>query len=259
MYAELLGRGLSARTVLQAHRILNKALNDAVKWEKLLRNPAQATTPPRPVYKQPDMWDLATLQKFRQAASDSPNADYFELAILTGMRRSELSGLMWNALNLVSGKAMVIKTLQRIYGKGLELGQPKTPRSRRSITLSKSAISRLQSVRKRQIEQRLAAGPAWQETGFVFTRLDGRPVDPDFLSHQFQKIVKSANLPHLTLHGLRHAHATFLLQKGTHAKIVSERLGHSSIAVTMDIYSHVLPDMQEAAAQAIDEVLSMPV
>ncbi|MFP6652986.1 MAG: tyrosine-type recombinase/integrase, partial [Dehalococcoidia bacterium] len=91
-----------------------------------------------------------------------------------------------------------------------------------------------------------------------FTQIDGRPIDPDTLSHDFQKIVRTADLPHLTLQGLRHAHATFLLQKGMHAKIVSERLGHSNISVTMDIYSHVLPDMQEAAAQAIDEVLSMP-
>ena len=156
------------------------------------------------------------------------------------------------------GSTLVIRTLQRIYGKGLDIGQPKTPRSRRSISLSQSTGSLLQSVRTRQIEQRLAAGPAWHDTGFVFTKPDGRPTDPDTLSHDFQKIVRATGLPHLTLHGLRHAHATFLLQKGTHAKIVSERLGHSSISVTMDTYSHVLPDMQEAAARAIDEVLSLP-
>ena len=117
-------------------------------------------------------------------------------------------------------------------------------------------VELLRQIRKQQIEMRLAAGPVWQDVGFVFTRPDGRPIDPDAPTHDFTAIVRSASLPHLTLQGLRHAHATLMLTAGIHPKVVSERLGHSNIAITMDIYSHVLPGLQEAAAQALDELLA---
>ena len=146
--------------------------------------------------------------------------------------------------------------MQRIEGKGLVEGQPKTGKSRRSIALSPVAVNLLHAIRGRQIEQRLAAGTAWQNTGYVFTQADGRPMNPIKVTQEFASIVRQARLPHLTLHGLRHAHATLLLTAEVHPKIVSERLGHSNIAVTMDTYSHVLPGMQEAAAVALDEQLA---
>ena len=151
---------------------------------------------------------------------------------------------------------MVVRKLVRIYGTGLVEGHPKTDSSRHSIALSKDAVELLRQIRKQQIEMRPAAGPVWQDEGFAFTRPDGRPIDPDAPTHDFTAIVRSANLPHLTLQGLRHAHATLMLTAGIHPKVVSERLGHSNIAITMDIYSHVLPGLQEAAAQALDELLA---
>ena len=190
-----------------------------------------------------------------QAAQGSPNQDYYHLGILTGMRRSELSGLKWDSVDLDSGRLSVVRTLQRIYGQGLIEGQPKTPKSRRSIKLNASAVMLLLRIRKQQNEQRLSLGPIWNDTGHVFSKEDGNPIDPDLLTHDFQNIVRKEGLPHLTLHGLRHAHATMLLSAGIHHKIVSERLGHSTVAVTMDTYSHVLPDMQDQAAQAIEEKL----
>ena len=122
----------------------------------------------------------------------------------------------------------------------------------RSIALGKQAVRLLRSVSSKQVEQRLAIGPVWQDTGHVFTRLDGRPVIPDQVSKDFTRLIRGSDLPDMTLHGLRHAHATLLLSAGVHPKIVSERLGHSNIAITMDIYSHVLPGLQEAAAEALD-------
>lgn len=153
-------------------------------------------------------------------------------------------------------RVSIVETLQRITGRGVVVGQPKTARFRRSIALSPEAISVLETMKDYQLTQRLLFGDSWTETGYVFTRPYGRPVIPDEVSQDFQSIVRKANLPHLTLHGLRHAHATMLLTAGVHPKVVSERLGHSNIAVTMDTYSHVLPGLQEAAAQTVDRCLA---
>lgn len=255
LYADMLERDLSSRTVLHTHRILRQSLSHAVRWGLILRNPAVATTPPRPEAKELSTWDTDTVRVFLQAAHDSPHVDYYHLGILTGMRRSELSGLKWDSVDLDSKRLSVVRTLQRINGQGLVEGQPKTQKSRRSIKLNASAVLLLRGIRKHQNEQRLAAGPVWADTGYVFTRDDGNPIDPDRLTHDFQNIVRKEGLPHLTLHGLRHAHATMLLSAGIHHKIVSERLGHSTVAVTMDTYSHVLPDMQDQAAEAIEKML----
>ena len=157
---------------------------------------------------------------------------------------------------MAAGRLSVVKTLQRLSGRGLVEGQPKTATSRRSISLSPNTITLLHEIRGRQITQQFDLGEVWQNTGYVFTQADGRPVDPDMISKDFPKAVNAAALPHLTLHGLRHAHATMLLEEGFNPKVVSERLGHATISTTMDVYSHVLPGLQEAAALAIDAKLA---
>ena len=257
MYAELLARGLSPRTVLHTHRILRGALNHAMKWGVLTRNPADAATAPRPKDEELEMWDVATIHRFLEAARVTPYHDIYHLAILTGMRRGELLGLHWDHISIEERWLSVATTLQRINGKGLVIGTPKTKKSRRTIALSQEAVLLLKSVQIRQIEQRLAAGPMWRDHGYVFCQTDGKPLHPDKVSNVFRHIVQRAGLPHLSLKGLRHAHATLLLAAGVHPKVVSERLGHSNISITMDIYSHVMPGMQQAAAQAIDERLAV--
>lgn len=256
IYAQMLDKGLSKRTALHVHRVLRKALADGVKWGLLSRNVADAATPPRPEQKQLEMWDSETANGFLEAAQESRFQGLYNLAILTGMRRSELCGLKWESADLVTRRLSVVRTLQRIPGMGLVEGQPKTPRSRRSISLGPEAVNLLHAVRGQQIEQSLAAGPIWQNTGYVFTQADGTPVDPESVSKDFCAIVRKAGLPHLTLHGLRHAHATALMVKGANPKVVSERLGHSNIAITMDTYSHVLPGLQEEAALLAEEWLN---
>ena len=159
-------------------------------------------------------------------------------------------------VDLVSRCLSVVKTLQRLSGKGLVEGQPKTAKSRRAISLSPDAVALFHEIRGRQIAQQVAVAEAWQNTGYVFTQADGRPVDPDSITRDFSDVVKAAGLPHLTVHGLRHGHATMLLEARVNPKVVSERLGHSTIAVTADVYSHVLPGMQEAAALAVDAKLA---
>jgi integrase len=135
-------------------------------------------------------------------------------------------------------------------------GQPKTRRSRRSIALSPKAVELLHSIRGKHLAEQLEAGPIWQNTGYVLTQLDGRPMNPIQVTQGFTAVVRSAGLPHLTLHGLRHAHATLFLVGGVSPKVASERLGHSNIAITMDAYSHGIPGLQEAAALMLDRLLS---
>ena len=255
-YAALLNKGLTPRTVLHAHRVLREALGHAVKWGLLSRNVADATSPPRARQKEIAVWDDVTVNAFLDAATESRFLDFFHLAILTGMRRSELAGLMWESVDLTGSRLSVVRTLQRIKGHGLVEGQPKTGKSRRSIALSPRATDLLHSIRGKQLEQRLTAQAAWTTSGYVFTNPDGTPINPDRTTHEFSAIVKRSGLPRASLHGLRHAHATLLLSSGTHPKVVSERLGHSSVGITLDTYSHVLPGLQEAAALALDARLS---
>ena len=255
LYSDMLERGLSARTVLHTHRVIRQSLGHAVKWGLLSRNVADATTPPRPERKEIKTWDIETTQAFLELVEGSRYGDFYHMAILTGMRRSELCGLKWEAVDFDNARITVVRTLQLIYHRGLVEGTPKTDRSRRSIAVNPSALEVLRRIRTAQFEQRLSVGAAWQEQSFVFTRPDGRPLMPDDVTKDFHDIVKDSGLPHITLHGLRHVHATMLLSKGIHAKIVSERLGHSNIGITMDTYSHVLPGMQEVAAAAMEEAL----
>ena len=180
------------------------------------------------------------------------------LAVLTGLRRSEIFGLKWDAVDLVGCTLRVVRTLQRITGHGLVEGQPKTNRSRRSISIAPVAVELLHGIRGTQMEHHLEYGDLWKNTGHVFTQLDGSPVDPDMVSKAFPKLIKAHGLPHLTFHGLRHAHSTLALVAGVKPKVVSERLCHSSIAVTMDIYSHVMPGMEEEAALAVERLLERP-
>ena len=177
-------------------------------------------------------------------------------AIETGMRRSEISGLKWDAVDTDRRALMVVRTLQRITGMGLVEGTPKTAKSQRSIDLGKDAVELLNRIRVTQAETRLKLGGLWEDQGFVFTLETGRPIDPDEVTNEFRDLVRNNSLPHLTFHGLRHAHATLLLSSGIQPKVISERLGHSNISITMDIYSHVLPSLQREAADTIDRLLA---
>ena len=265
MYAPLLEKGLSNRTVLHAHRVLHKALADGIMWGLLVRNPADATTPPRAEDKEMEMWDIPTINLFRKVASDHRFQDFYQLALLTGMRRSELCGLKWDSVDLVAGRLSVVRTRQRVAKMdpaedepktAMMVGAPKTRRSRRSVALSPQTVNLLHSIRGKQLAQQFEVGPIWQNTDYVLTQPDGRPMNPNQVTQEFKAIVRKAELPHLTLHGLRHANATLLLVAGVSPKVVSERLGHSNIAITMDTYSHVIPGLQEEAALLLDRLLS---
>jgi len=257
LYSQMLDRGLSERSVLHVHRILRQALGHAVTWGQLRTNPALAVTPPRPKQRQVQMWTAIDSARFLSIAVGHQYEEFYRLLLLTGLRRSEALGLRWSEVNLPAKSLQVVRTLQPVRGKGLLEGQPKTARSRRNVSLSSNTVELLHSIRGRQIAQRDEIGDGWHATAdWVFTKPCGCVISPEEATRRFAKLVKANGLTKITLHGLRHAHATMMLAKGVHPKIVSERLGHASVSITLDTYSHVSPSLQADAAELVDQALA---
>lgn len=180
----------------------------------------------------------------------------YSVALAVGLRRGEALGLSWRDIDLDKGTLALRKQLQRIYGK-LRLVDLKTKRSRRTIILPQIAVTALKAHRSRQIEERLSAGPFWQETGLVFTTTIGTPLEAGNVARRsFKKLLRKAGLPDIQFHALRHTAATLLLAQNVHPRVVMETLGHSQISLTMNTYSHVLPTLQHEAATKMNALLS---
>ena len=255
VYAGMMKRGLSANTVLHVHRALNRALVLAVRSRRIGHNPLSMVTPPRVRKTSPQMWSVAQMQTFLAAAEAEDLREWFELAVYTGLRRSEMAGLKWENVDLGAGWLRVVSKLVAIPGTGMVVGVPKTDRSRRRLSLSPEAVAIFHRRKDRQDHQRLQARDLWPDTGYVFTDETGGPINPSVATKAFTKIVRETGLPRLTLKDMRHAHATLLLIDNTHLKVVSERLGHSTVTITADIYSHVLPEVDQEASRVIDRLL----
>ena len=256
LYASMLRRGLSARTVLHCHRILKEALGHGVMWGDLARNPAEKVTPPKVQQVPVKPWEAETFYKFFDFAKDSLFKHAYHFAVLTGLRRGELCGLKWSEVDLDSGELRAIRTLQRIDGMGLVEDQPKSERSRRTIALSQLAIDVLRRVKVEQLERQLAFGEAWRGEGYVFTALDGRPLAGDRLTKDFGRIVRRSGLPELTLHGLRHTFVALLIAGGVHPRVIADMVGHASSSFTMDVYGHLIKGVQQEAVDAIDRQMA---
>ena len=253
LYSEMLGRGLSPRTVLHTHRILREALSHGVKWGLLMRNVCDTVDPPKPRRKEMTALDYPDVQRFLDVAVASPYGPFFFLSIYTGLRRSELLGLRWSAVDLARRTMSITETLQVVNGKGLMSLEPKTDRSRRLVSLAPDGLAFLAGLKIKQREQREALGMTWSESDFVFAHADGSPFYPNTVSKRFGELVKKAGIPHVRLHDMRHTHATLMLKEGVNPKTVAERLGHASVVITLDTYSHVLPGLQEEAAAKFEE------
>jgi integrase len=246
----MLAAGLAPRTTAQAYRTLFASLRQAVRWELLDVNTAAAIQPPRAERTHPTVPDSVTVTRILDAARGTRLHVPLVIAATTGMRRGEFLALRWGQLDLDAGLARVVASLQVVAGE-FRFMEPKTDRARRTVALPPVTVELLRRHRKEQTERRLLLGEAWQDFDLVMDRGDGGPLSPDALSRSFYRLVRSIGLPGLRLHDLRHAYATTLLVAGVHPKIASEALGHSSVAFTMDVYSHVLPTMQEESARAI--------
>ena len=252
LYREKLDSGLAPRSVNQIHRTLNKALNEAVKWRVILYNVCSAVTPPKCIIKE---MNVLTLEQVEQLL-DSAKGDRFEalyaLAVTTGMWRGELLGLKWEDVDLNVGTVRVKRSLSFVRG-GLMFVPPKSAKCRQSSALTSGMIESLKKHKVYQDEERL--GKRWRENGLMFPTTVGTPIYPHhFVRRYFKELLKKADLPDIRFHDLRYTCATLLLSKDVHPRIVQELLGHSSISITLDTYSQVLPNLQEKAVKAMDNI-----
>ncbi len=247
------------RTVRFAHAVLRKALDDAVRKQLRRTNPADLASPPKvSATRAPEkmVWTPEQLRDFLAEHRDNYYYPLWHLLGFTGMRRGEACGLMWDAVDLDSGSLYVHRTLTTVESRPV-WGVVKTGRSRRRIALDKATVDVLRRHRKAQAAQRLLLGDGWRDSGCVFTGPDGAALHPDSAGQAFERAAVAApGRSRLTMHGLRHSHCTHLLVAGVDVKTVSERLGHTSTAFTLDHYGHVLPGSQDAAAAAVAKLVN---
>ncbi len=250
------GRPLAPKTVRNCHIVLHRALADAERLGLVARNAAHVAQGPAVERTEAATWTADELARFLDhVATDRLLAAYVLLAT-TGMRRGEVLGLRWSDIDLAGASLSVRQTLQSVDGE-IVIGAAKTNRSRRRIALDPSTVRMLEAHRRRQHEERLLLGPAWDgQDDLVFCNADGSPVHPDRFTRAFERHVAAAGLPPLRgPHNLRHTWATLALQAGVHPKVVSDRLGHATIAVTIDTYSHVAPSLDAEAADTVADVI----
>ena len=259
-YAKKAEEGLSATTINHFHNVLHKALDTAVKWNLVTRNVCDLVSPPRRKQFEVHPLTLEQVQKLLSTIEGHYMEALFKLALATGLRRGELMGLKWQDINFDTGVLQVRRILSRgptkMPGKGYVEAEPKTQKSRRSIVIAPFALEALQQHRVGQLEAKVIAGSAWQEHDYVFCTSIGTHLNPtrDMLA-QLKVLLKKAGLPDIRFHDLRHSAATLLLSVGVHPKVVQEILGHSQISITMDVYSHVLPGMQQDAMSRLNDAI----
>jgi integrase len=248
-------RPLSAGSVRNLHLALAQALKQAVAWQLLARSPATGAQPPRPGHHHYTVADPALLRRLLHDLIGDPLELPAVFALATGMRRGELLALRWSDLTPDHSVAHIRRSLQ-VTGEGLRFEEPKTRRSRRAIILPALIEPYLEQQQAAQQRRQPNHDPATNSDALIIDRGDGEPINPDSLSSAWRRFVRANKLPPLRFHDLRHSHATALLLQGVHPKIVSERLGHASIGITLDTYSHVLPTMQSDAVTAFDALFT---
>jgi integrase/predicted RNA-binding Zn-ribbon protein involved in translation (DUF1610 family) len=250
--------GLSPATVRRIHATLHRACRDAVRWGRLAVNPVATTDPPRGQAKQRDLpaWSKEQLVAFLSSVSDDRLFALWRLFAMTGCRRGEVLGLRWDDLDMEAATITIARSRVPL-GATVQLCEPKTQRSRRTIALDATTLQALRDHAARQADEQAAAKETWTDSAYIFTYADGEPLDPHRVSKEFLLRLRQAALPVIPLHGLRHTYATLALSSGVNPRIVSGRLGHSTVALTLDIYSHVLPQQDQDAADKIAALLEI--
>ena len=260
LYAELLkqGRvhgegGLSASSVRRVHAVLHKACRDAVRWGRLSSNPVDCADPPKASGEAHDklrVWNAEQLGSFLAAVEDDRLFALWRVLAATGMRRGEALGLAWQDVDMEAGSVTIRRAWIPVNGVA-QFSEPKSRRSRRTIALDASTLEALRAHAARQADEQRQWREDLVDVNLVFTRPDGRPLVPWLVSKAFREHSRAAMLPLIPLHGLRHSYATLALSSGVNPRIVSARLGHATVALTLDVYSHVLPQADREAAQSI--------
>jgi integrase len=248
--------GLSAHTTSDVYGVLRHALDQALKWGLVARNVAALVDKPR--FETPQMKYLTPDQAraLLQAVKGDRLEALYSVAIPLGLRRGEALGLRWEDIDLDKGLLHVRRALQRLEGK-LQLVEPKTRTSKRSINLPQITIVALRAHRIRQVEERLQAGDKWREHGLVFTTTIGTPYEPNNLKRHLARMLDIAGLPHVRIHDLRHTAASLMLAQDIPPKVISEILGHSRTSITLDTYGHLFEPARQAAADKIDAIFGV--
>jgi integrase len=245
--------GLSANTVVYMHRVLKQALAQAVSWRELGRNEASAVKPPKVERKQMKVLDTDGVANLIETARDATLFIPILLGVTTGMRRGEVAALRWRHVDLDRAQISVEESAEQTKN-GVRYKPPKSGKGR-TVALPATVVEELRSHRVKQAQVLLKVGIRLSDDAFVVAQANGGPFQPRSLTHAFDLFLAKHKLPRVRLHDLRHTHATAMLKGKIHPKVVQERLGHSTIAITLDIYSHVLEGMQEDAAEVVDAAL----
>jgi len=259
LYDRKLETGASPRTVQSIHTVLHCALGQAVKLGMLSRNPDDATTPPKRVHKEMSIYDEAqvgTLIHTAQAQSDR-NLTLYQLAITTGMRMGELLGLKWADLDWERWRLQVQRQLRMKRGGGYEFTRPKTKAGKRSLALGDAMLDSLRQHLERQSKEMQLAGDRWHTLDLIFPSTIGKPLDGSYLRKAFKQLIRQAGLPDIRFHDLRHAAASLMLNYGVPVIVVSQRLGHARPSITLDVYGHRIPSMQEEVAGVMDTLVTV--
>ena len=258
-YSQKMSEGLAPKTVNNIHGVLHKALDNAVKWNILPRNVCDAVTPPRIPRKEKNVLTKQQAHTLLEEVRTHRLEALLTLAITTGMREGELLALHWQDMNFEDCSLQVKRAVSYLKGYGYVESEPKTAKGRRMIKLPVFVVDILVRHKAQQEEQRREVGSTWIDKDLVFTNAQGYYYSSSTLRKVFRRFLVSIGLPHMRFHDLRHSAATILLAMKVHPKVVQEILGHSQIAMTLDVYSHALPSMQEDVTKQWDSEFGKPV
>lgn len=247
--------GLAPRTIGYMRAVLRAALNNAQRWGLISRNVATLVDLPRGSRREATTFSSAEARTFVTAAKKNPIGHVFTVGLAVGLRLGEVLALGWEDVDLKAKTLRVRRALQR-QKDGVHFVDPKTDRSRRTISLPDFVVVALQRQKVAQKKARLAAGSNWVESGLVFVTTIGTALDERNVRREFKAILESANLPTIRVHDLRHTCASLLLVQGVHPRVVMETLGHSQISITMDTYSHVMPALGAEAAEKMNALVT---
>lgn len=245
--------GLSPRTVLHMHRVLKQALRQAVRWQLLVRNPADAVDPPKVERHRMNTYDMGQTASLLEAVRGTRIFIPALIAVLCGLRRGEVAALRWRNIDFDKAQISVRESAEQMNG-SVRLKETKSGRAR-TVAMPATVRDELRAHRLRQVQDMLKLGTRLTDDSFVAALADGSPMQPTFITHEWVRLIEQTDLPRVRFHDLRHAHATHMLASGVHPKVASERLGHSKVGITLDLYSHVLPGMQEDAVAKVDAAL----
>lgn len=250
--------GLQARTIARCHSVLNQALAQAVEWGIVTRNVCSVVKRPSIGKRPATVWSRDEWCAFLQLAKGDTLAPLWYFLAVEGMRRGEALGLRWSDVNWERGTVHIAQSVvpdRNDRGRAVIQSRAKTAAGSRSVRLTTETIAALKEHRDRQAFQRQSVGDRWQDHGLIVCTSTGTPINPNNVTRSYDRLVMLSGVPRIRVHDMRHTAATMLLRAGVPAKIVSERLGHATIAITLDTYSHVLPDMQDVAAEAMSTLL----